>query len=200
MAVNYIVYNTTLTAAELFAAIVAAADFWDETTSTTATVGGVTLTLASNSLTISGYGYTSSTVGSSNNYVVRIAATDSGIIWGWATSYNVGAPNFFAMIGKNADDEWAGAYSGASGYKTVSELIADGVTNKNFRPTGSTFVGQLSTVNTQLIDISAAYGDFTFSDIYMIVMSPAIDYVGKMVLNDEHYVQMGFLALKYTEE
>lgn len=199
MALNYTSYNTVLTLDEFFAAIVGAASFWDSTTSTTAVVGDITLTKGTNNMTISGGGFTSSTIGySTANYFVKIAATENAIIFGWNTSQSGGTISNFAGIGKNSNGDWGAIFGNVSG-SSITELIADGVTSKSFRP-NTYFQSQISTVNTQLIDISAAYGDFTFSDIYFVAMSPAITYDGKMQLGTANkFVQLHVIALKYTD-
>lgn len=198
MALNYTAYNTALTLDEFFNAIVGAASFWDNTTSTTAVVGDITLTKNSNNLTISGGGFTSTTIGSANNYFVHIAATENAIIFGWNVSQTGGVIATVAGIGKNSNGDWGAIYGGVSG-SSITELIAGGVTSKSFRP-NTYFQAQTSTVNTQLIDITAAYGDFTFTDIFFIAASPAITYDGKMQLGTANkFVQLHFLAIKYTD-
>ena len=198
MALNYTAYNTALTLDEFFAAIVGAASFWDSTTSTTAVVGDITLTKGTNSITISGGDFTSSNIGGTNNYFVKIAATENAIIFGWNVSQTGGTIANFAGIGKNSAGKWGAIFGNVSG-SSITELIADGVTSKNFR-SNTYFQSQVSTVNTQLIDITAAYGDFTFTDIFFVATSPAITYDGKMQLGTANkFVQLHILALKYTD-
>lgn len=202
MALNYTSYNTALSLAEFFADIVAAGTFgttsiWDSTTETTATVGDITLTKGTNSITISGGGFTSSNIGSTNSYFVKIAATENAIIFGWNVSQTGGTIANFAGIGKNSAGNWGAIFGNVSG-SSITELIADGLSSKSFRP-NTYFQSQVSTVNTQLIDISAAYGDFTFSDIYFVALSPSGTYDGKMTMNEEKYAQLHCLAMVYTD-
>ena len=188
MALNYTVYNTTLTLAELFAAIVGAADFWDETTETTAVAGDITLTQGSSNITVSGGGY-SFTVGGTSNTSAIIAATENALL--------CKAGNTIFAIGKNADGDW-GAISSNNG-TSINSMIADGLSSAGFRPSTNTFSPQVSTVNTQLIDLSTAYGDFTFTDIFFVLISPSIQYDGKVQIDGMKYVQLHNLAMKYTD-
>lgn len=188
MALNYTVYNTTLTLAELFAAIVGAAEFWDETTETTAVAGDITLTQGSSNITVSGGGY-SFTVGETSNTSAIIAATENALM--------CKAGNAIFALGKNTDGDW-GAVKSTNG-TNVNSMIANGLSSAGFRPQSTYFSPQTSTVNTQLVDISTSYGDFTFTDILFVIISPSITYDGKIQIDGMKYVQLHNLVMKYTD-
>lgn len=193
MALNYTSYNTALTLAEFFAAIIAAGTFgttsiWDSTTETTATVGDITLTKGASNITVSD-GELSFTFGSSSNTSAIIAATENALM--------CKAGNTIFALGKNTANKWGAVLSNNG--TTIAYLIADGLPSAGFRPSTNTFVPQTSTVNTQLIDLSTAYGDFTFTDIFFVLISPSISYDGKMTMNEEKYVQLHCLAMVYTD-
>lgn len=194
MALNYITTPTYSTSADFWTALVGAATFWEETTETTATVGGITLTYDPENTTIpfsvSGYGLSMDLSGTFLAQT-RIAATENGILFCGAQSTSH-QPESYA-IGKNVDGDWGAFRISKSGNaSTVVTPNTTNVTSVNITTTTSTHL-------TQLVPAAALNGDFVFADVYRLVMSTNTAYMGRMELEGQKFVLLNALALTYTD-
>ena len=190
-----IYYDTnTYAVADLYGVLKAIPNFWDETDDETSalTKGGITLTLGSTK-TMSGYGQSITITTLFGSNISVIAATNKGLVF--LTTGN-GKANAFAL-GCDADESWGGSTgSASSSAPTVSNIIANGVSATTY----STNTTTESTINTQIIDLSAMNGNYTFDDLKRILYTPVLSYKGKLTMsNGEKFVKCGAFALRYTE-
>ena len=189
-----ICYDTnTYTTTNLYSVLKAIPNFWDETDdeNSSLTKGGITLKLDSAARTISGYGKSETvSLGTSTSL---IAATDNGIIF-----HTSGTVITAVAIGCDKNGNWAGVISQTtSGNPAVNKIIADGVSSTTYNTQTQTVV---STINTQIIDLTAVNGNFTFDDVKRVLFIPVLTYLGKLTMpNGEKFVKCGALALRYTE-
>lgn len=186
-------YNTP---AKYFAALATLTDFWDTITEDTLTKGGITLTLSSTNITISGYTYTASNniTSSTNLAATCIAYTENGII-GYTRSTSTSPQSVEWSIGCDDNGNW-GAVIGKGTSPVISEIVANGVSATAFG--GGTVTD--SNQNTQIVDVCADKGNFIFSDVKRILQSPQTTYVGRLQIDSgEKFVQCWGLALKYTD-
>lgn len=192
MSLNFITTPSYATSADFWAALVGAADFWDETTETTATVGGITITYDSentaNPFSVSGYGLSMTLTGSFLTQT-RIAATENGILFCGATALN-NQPESYA-VGKNADGDWGAFRISKTGNASVS------VTPDSSSTSGMNLTTVLSTHLTQLVPAATQNGNFVFSDLYRLIMSTNTAYMGRLELEGQKFVLLNSLALEY---
>lgn len=189
-----ICYDTnTYATPDLYGVLKAIPNFWDETDdeASSLTKGGITLTVSSTTKSISGYGKSEITnLGSSTSL---IAATENGLVF-----FTSGTVIGIIAIGCDKNGNWAGVYSQiSSGNPTVNKIVADGVSSTTYSSQAQTVV---STVNTQIVDLTAVNGNFTFDDVKRVLFIPVLTYLGKLTMpNGEKFVKCGALALRYTE-
>ncbi|MBQ1433279.1 MAG: hypothetical protein IIZ09_09315 [Ruminococcus sp.] len=191
--INYINVGGYADHAELFAAIVGTANFWDETTETSATVGDITITDTSTispkfTLSCGDYNFDITAASTSIGNTI-IATTENSLLVAW------GAPsgsltNFFA-IGKGTNDKW-GAVKGAA--TNVSNVICPD-TGGNSAQSITNAVSPLE----QLIPLAALNANFVFDEIFQCIKSVNQNYDGKMELNGQKFVRTHALALAYTD-
>lgn len=195
MALNYITTPTYSTSAEFWTALVGAATFWEETTETTATVGGITITYDSentaNPFSVSGYGLSMALSGTFLA-LTRIAATENGILFCGAQSTSH-LPESIA-IGKNADGDWGAFRISKTGNASSS------VTPDSSSTSGMNLTTVLSTHLTQLVPVATLNGDFVFADVYRLVMSTNTQYLGRIEVGGQKFVLLNALALTYTDD
>lgn len=191
--INYITAGGYADHTELFAAIVSAADFWDETTETSATVGDITITDTSTTVAkfILSCGSYTFTVESTNVNIgtTIIAATENGLLVAWGAPQNV--PAVFFAIGKGTGGKW-GAVKGSS--TNIANIICPDASGNSAQ----------SIVNTicpleQLVPLAAINANFVFDDIYQCIKSVNQNYDGKMALNGAKFVRTHALAIAYTD-
>lgn len=191
-----IYYDTnSYTREDLYSVLKAIPNFWDETDDETSALvkGDITLNLGETKK-ISGYGITETiSLGMS---VYLIAATEKGVI-----VYTSGTSMKGFAVGCDKNDKWAGAYVNigtSSTSPSIDKIIAEGVSSTSYPSEGNKTFS--STINTQIIDLSAANGDFTFDDLKRVLFIPVPLYRGKLTMsNGEKYVKCGPFALRYTE-
>lgn len=194
--VKYITTKSYASVSALFKAIVAAADWWTETTETSATVGGVTLTYDDTFLYVSGYGArilaTMTPGGATTNN--RIAVSDKGLMVCGGGSASSGIPTYCIAIGKDRGGAWGGVALFFNGSQAPTYAVPDMSAG-----TEPTIVPGTSSVNTQFIPAVPVGGNFVFDGVYRLIMSPNPGYVGKVDIAGTNFIQFGALALTYTE-
>lgn len=191
--INYINVGGYANHAELFAAIVGAASFWDEITETSATVGDITITDTSTNspkFTLScGDHNFDITAANTNIGNAIIAATEDSLLVAWGAPAS--APSNFFAIGKGTEDKW-GATKGAA--TNVSNIICPSAGGN-----GSQSISNAVCPLEQLIPLAAVNANFVFDDIYQCIKSVNQNYDGKMELNGQKFVRTHALALAYTD-
>lgn len=191
--INYINVGGYADHTEFFAAIVGAANFWDSTTETSATVGDITITDTSTNspkftLSCGDYNF-DITAANTNIGNTIIAATENSLLVAWGAP--VGALSNFFAIGKGTEDKW-GAVKGSS--TNIANIICP-----NASGNGTQSIPNTTCSLEQLIPLAAVNANFVFDDIYQCIKSVNQNYDGKMELNGQKFVRTHALALAYTE-
>lgn len=183
MALNFIPRTAYTDVDQAWSVLVGAANFWDSVDGDTAIVGDLTISRATSSITIAGYGRTASFDFARD---IMAASTETSLIV-WANALNAQA---FA-IEKDEAGHWVTYIHRDTG--SAGSLIVPDV--------GSTSVAAPAPMTaslTQLVPAIVKDGTYVFSNIFSIITHPGT-YVGKAELNGQKYVMAGAVALAYTE-
>lgn len=180
---------------DIFAALAAIPDFWDEKTAATLVKEDLTLTLSDGALSITGYNKSIVAVQLNGRTCDIIAATSTGLVFNASGSGNF---NAFAL-GCDKNGDW-GACSGSDSATgaTISYLIADNLTSNTF----SGGAVNVSSTNTQIVEIAADKGNYIFDELRRVLYTPSSvkGYNGKLTMpNGEKYIKVGPFVLLYTE-
>ncbi len=189
MALNFLPTTNYSDLPTAWAAIIGAANFWEEVTETTATVGDITLTLGSGSISIDGYGLTASvTVMGANN--IMIAADENGLCF---TFFASGSSRGCLALAKNDSGEWCCVTTTAT--TSGNNIIAPDTTAVALAVRPEISSARL----TAIIPTIGTYSTFVSDRIFYVISSDNAAYDGKIELNNQKYVKAFKLAMAYTE-
>ena len=183
MALNFIPRTAYTNVDQAWSVLVGAANFWDSVDGDTAIVGDLTISRATPSITIAGYGRTASFDFARD---IMVASTETSLIV-WANATNTQA----LAIEKDEAGHWV-AYMHRDDNASGSLIVPDVGSTSVAAPTPTT------ATLTQLVPAIVKNGTYIFSNIFSIIACPS-GYVGKAELNGQKYVMAGAVALAYTD-
>ena len=194
MALNFLPSTNYGTQQAAWTAMINAADFWDSVDGNTVTVGDLTLGFdaANNTITVSGYSLSNTTVMVNANNIMIATTEKSLLICYTATS---GGTRSVLILDKNSNGDWGAAMLPFTG-TNYGWYIAPNTTTYDFALKNNNIA---TATLTQLVPVTGTNSTWVMENAFDVLTSPNPSYAGKMELNGVKYVMAGRAAISYTD-